>query len=84
MRGWGGGLESWGQLPTSIPPPPRNDAPDCNAIVLIRLKVGGGVLGVKLPPETPSLKKCLLGLYILPYGPVEVRMSNLGVRLGFD
>ena len=29
----------------------------------------------------PQFGKCLLGLYILPYGPYEVRMSNLGVML---
>ena len=29
-----------------------------------------------------AIGKCLLGLYILPYGPDEVRLRNLGVRLG--
>ena len=50
---------------------------DCNVIVMVRLKGGGGGLGAK----PPSLEDVLLGLYILPYGPDKVKKRNLGVRL---
>ena len=58
---------------------------DCNVIVRVRLTgdvrakppTNKGDLGAK----PPQFGKCLLGLYLLPYGPDEVRMSNLAVRL---
>ena len=68
-----------------------------DVIVLVRLKgecegakpppTNKGVWEGKAPTnkaggQKPQFRKCLLGLYILPYGSDEVRMSNLGVRLG--
>ena len=36
-----------------------------------------------LVSKAPQFEKCLLGLHILCYGPDEVKMSNLGVSLGW-
>ena len=56
---------------------------DSNVTIMVRLKGGGAnPLSIKgSRGQSPQVYK-MDGSYILPYGPDEVRMRNLAVRLG--